>query len=89
MHTQDTKNKFLDLRARGWSPARIAEHLHVSKNTLPIHPLVSSHANLAELNSLALVPPGPFDPRAPESNPDLDKSDFSPHPAAETNTPDT
>ena len=34
MHTQDTKNRFLDLRARGWSLDRIAERIHVSRSTL-------------------------------------------------------
>jgi hypothetical protein len=34
MHTQDTKNRFLDLRARGWSLGRIAERIHVCKTTL-------------------------------------------------------
>jgi plasmid maintenance system antidote protein VapI len=34
MHTPETKNQFIVLRAQGWSIARIAEHLHVSKPTL-------------------------------------------------------
>jgi len=34
MHSTDTKNRFLELRAKGWSLARIADHLDVSKRTL-------------------------------------------------------
>jgi orotate phosphoribosyltransferase-like protein len=34
MHSTDTKNRFLELRAQGWSLARIADHLNVSKRTL-------------------------------------------------------
>ena len=32
--TPDTKNKFLELRAKGWSLGRISEHLKVSQRTL-------------------------------------------------------
>src|SRR5258705_12259598 len=34
MHSTETINQFLNLRAQGWSFARIADHLHVSKPTL-------------------------------------------------------
>jgi len=34
MHSTDTKNRFIELRAQGWSLARIAAHLDVSKRTL-------------------------------------------------------
>jgi|SRR5580765_2437110 len=34
MHTADTQDKFMDLRAQGWSLGHIANELHVSKRTL-------------------------------------------------------
>jgi len=34
MHNTDTKNRFIELRAQGWSLQRIAAELHVSKRTL-------------------------------------------------------
>ena len=34
MHDTDTKNQFLELRAKGWSLARIAERLKVAQRTL-------------------------------------------------------
>src|SRR2546423_7743820 len=34
MHTTNTKAEFICYRSQGWSLARIAEHLHVSKPTL-------------------------------------------------------
>jgi transposase len=34
MHAIDTKSRFIELRAQGWSLARIATHLEVSKRTL-------------------------------------------------------
>ena len=34
MYDIDTKNQFLELRAKGWSLRRIAEHLKVSQRTL-------------------------------------------------------
>ena len=34
MHSTDTKSRFIELRAQGWSLARIAAHLDVSKRTL-------------------------------------------------------
>jgi hypothetical protein len=34
MHSTDTKNCFIKLRAQGWSLARIAAHLDVAKRTL-------------------------------------------------------
>jgi len=34
MHSNETVNQFLNLRSQGWSFARIAGHLHVSKPTL-------------------------------------------------------
>jgi hypothetical protein len=34
MHTTETVNQFLNLRVQGWSFARIAAQLHVSKPTL-------------------------------------------------------
>jgi hypothetical protein len=34
MHSTDTKSRFIELRAQGWSLARIAGHLAVSKRTL-------------------------------------------------------
>jgi len=34
MHSTDTKSRFIELRAKGWSLARIADHLGVAKRTL-------------------------------------------------------
>jgi hypothetical protein len=34
MHSTDTKSRFLELRAQGWSLARIAAHPNVAKRTL-------------------------------------------------------
>jgi hypothetical protein len=34
MHSTDTKSRFIELRALGWSLARIAAHLDVAKRTL-------------------------------------------------------
>ena len=34
MHSTDTKSQFLELRAKGWSLARIAERLSVGQRTL-------------------------------------------------------
>ena len=34
MHSTDTKNRFLELRAKGWSLARIAATIEVSQRTL-------------------------------------------------------
>ncbi len=34
MYDTSTKGKFLELRAKGWSLARIAQHLNVSQRTL-------------------------------------------------------
>ncbi len=34
MHIQDTQDKFVELRAQGWTLAHIATELHVSKRTL-------------------------------------------------------
>ena len=34
MHSTDTKSRFIELRAQGWSLARIAAHLDVAKRTL-------------------------------------------------------
>jgi hypothetical protein len=34
MYGTDTKGQFLELRAKGWSLARIAEHLKVAQRTL-------------------------------------------------------
>jgi hypothetical protein len=34
MHIEDTQNKFVELRAQGWSLGHIATELHVSKRTL-------------------------------------------------------
>jgi transcriptional regulator with XRE-family HTH domain len=34
MHDNDTKNQFLELRAKGWSLSRIAERLNVAQRTL-------------------------------------------------------
>jgi len=34
MHPTDTKSRFIELRAKGWSLARIAAHLDVAKRTL-------------------------------------------------------
>ena len=33
MHSTDTKSRFIELRAQGWSLARIAAHLGVAKRT--------------------------------------------------------
>ena len=48
MHSTETINQFLDLRAQGWSFARIADHLHVSKPTL----LDWSHKHQSELEAM-------------------------------------
>jgi hypothetical protein len=45
MHSTETINQFLNLRAQGWSFARIADHLHVSKPTL----IQWSHKHQTEL----------------------------------------
>jgi hypothetical protein len=34
MHSSDTKSRFIELRAKGWSLTRIAEHLQVAYRTL-------------------------------------------------------
>jgi hypothetical protein len=34
MHSTDTKSQFIELRAKGWSLARIAAHLNVCQRTL-------------------------------------------------------
>lgn len=34
MHAADTRHRFIELRAQGWSLARIAAKLHLSKTTL-------------------------------------------------------
>jgi hypothetical protein len=34
MHSTDSKSRFIELRAQGWSLARIAAHLDVAKRTL-------------------------------------------------------
>ena len=34
MHDNDTKNQFIELRAKGWSLGRISEQLKVSQRTL-------------------------------------------------------
>ena len=34
MHATDTRHRFIELRAQGWSLARIATELHVAKRTL-------------------------------------------------------
>jgi len=34
MHQTDTRSQFLELRAKGWSLARIAERLQVAQRTL-------------------------------------------------------
>ena len=34
MHSTDTKSRFIELRAQGWSLARLAAHLDVPKRTL-------------------------------------------------------
>src|SRR5215813_10897537 len=48
MHSTETINQFLNLRAQGWSFARIADHLHVSKPTL----LDWSHKHQSELEAI-------------------------------------
>jgi len=48
MHSTETINQFLNLRAQGWSFARIADHLHVSKPTL----LDWSHKHQSELEAM-------------------------------------
>jgi transcriptional regulator len=48
MHSTETVNQFLNLRAQGWSFARIAARLHVSKPTL----LDWSHKHQSELDAL-------------------------------------
>lgn len=34
MHSTDTKSRFIELRSKGWSLARIAAHLEVAQRTL-------------------------------------------------------
>src|SRR5690349_8643456 len=51
MHSTETINQFLNLRAQGWSFARIADHLHVSKPTL----LDWSHKHQSELETLKAI----------------------------------
>ena len=34
MHTEDTRDKFIELRAQGWSLGHIATELHIAKRTL-------------------------------------------------------
>ena len=34
MHDSETRNRFIELRAQGWSLNRIAQELHVAKRTL-------------------------------------------------------
>jgi hypothetical protein len=34
MYDNDTKNEFIELRAKGWSPSRISDQLKVSQRTL-------------------------------------------------------
>jgi hypothetical protein len=48
MHSSQTTNRFLNLRAQGWTFARIADHLHVSKPTL----LDWNHKHQSEIDSL-------------------------------------
>src|SRR6266478_6484143 len=48
MHSIETINQFLNLRAQGWSFAHIADHLHVSKPTL----LDWSHKHRSELEAM-------------------------------------
>src|SRR4029450_387412 len=36
MHPNETKDQFIELRAKGWSYHRIAEHLNISKSTAHI-----------------------------------------------------
>src|SRR5712672_2788377 len=45
MHSTETINQFLNLRSQGWSFARIADHIHVSKPTL----IQWSHKHQTEL----------------------------------------
>jgi len=47
MHSTETINQFLNLRAQGWTLARIADHLHVSKPTL----IQWSHKHQSELET--------------------------------------
>src|SRR5262245_13022575 len=48
MHSTETVNQFLNLRAQGWSFARIAHHFNVSKPTL----LDWSHKHQSELDAV-------------------------------------
>ena len=48
MHSIETVNQFLNLRAQGWSFARITDHLHVSKPTL----LDWSHKHQSQIDSM-------------------------------------
>ena len=48
MHSTETVNQFLNLRLQGWTFARIADHLHVSKPTL----IQWSHKHHSTLESL-------------------------------------
>ena len=48
MHSTETINQFLNLRSHGWSFARLADHLHVSKPTL----LDWSHKHQSQLQAM-------------------------------------
>ena len=51
MHSVDTKSRFLELRAKGWSLARIAAQIEVSQRTL-VDWNAQHHAELQSLRAL-------------------------------------
>src|SRR5437870_7625369 len=51
MHPTETKNQFIELRAQGWSLARIATHIGVSKRSL-IDWNRQCHAEIQQLQAL-------------------------------------
>ena len=51
MHSTETKGQFIELRAKGWSLARIATHLNVCLRTL----VDWNHQAQAEIRSLRAV----------------------------------
>ena len=52
-HDADTRNQFVELRARGWSFSRIAKNLNVSKQTL-INWSKELHCEIANLRNIEL-----------------------------------
>ena len=53
MHSTDTKSQFIELRAKGWSLARIAAHPNVCKRTL-VDWNCQSHTEICALHAVEL-----------------------------------